>query len=61
MEPWPRIRDLPESDRGPFLVYLFGRTAPHIDGVPEVEQDAYYPWDYDSWLAKRELGPGREA
>jgi hypothetical protein len=49
---WPRIRDLPESERQPFSEFLWGQTLPLIDGVPMAEQDGYYPWDYDNWKRK---------
>ncbi len=51
---WPRIRDLPEVERQPFLDFLVGQTIPTIieEGVPAGTQDAYYPWDYDNWKRK---------
>lgn len=46
---WPRIRDLPEREREPFNRWLSGQTRPLMMGVPEHEQDGYFPWDYDRW------------
>lgn len=48
---WPRIRDLPESEREPFTEWLNGQTRPLIDGLPDDEQDGYYRWDYERWRA----------
>ena len=53
--PWPRIRNLPPQEQALFWAWLRkGRTAPHIEGVPETEQDAYYPEDYNAW--QRSMG-----
>lgn len=46
---WPRIKDLPAKERTPFRKFLGGQTVPLIPGVPEKEQDGYYPWDYLNW------------
>lgn len=46
---FPRIRDLPVSERQTFSTWLIGQTRPWIEGVVEEEQDAYFPWDYDRW------------
>lgn len=46
---WPRVRDLPENERQPFTEWLVGQTMPVVDGAPDADQDAYYPWDYQSW------------
>jgi len=51
MDDWPRIRDLPESERKPFLKWLCGQTCPLVEGIPMKDQDFYYPWDYDRWKA----------
>lgn len=48
-KPWPRIRDLPESEREPFRTWLDGQTRPWIEGEPASEQDAYYRHDYENW------------
>ena len=50
-ETWPRIRDLPERERGPFTKWLAGQTRPWIDGAGEDSQDGYFPWDYSRWKA----------
>ena len=50
---WPRIRDLPEHEREPFLVWLEGQTRPLIGDLPMEEQDGYYRWDYDRWKQGR--------
>ena len=49
---WPRIRNLPESERAEFEKYLEGQTRPWIDGLPANEQDGYYEHDYDRWKRK---------
>jgi hypothetical protein len=49
---YPRIRDLPVSEREPFAAWLIGQTVPMITDSPDSEQDAYYPWDYDNWKRK---------
>lgn len=46
---WPRIRDLPETERVPFTKWLSCQTRPLIEGVPYEEQDAFYPEDYKRW------------
>ena len=46
---WPRVRDLPEAERGPFLEWLWGSTIPVDESLPDDEQDCYYPWDYKNW------------
>lgn len=50
---YARIRDLPTEERGPFMEALQGKTVPMIEGVPQAEQDAFYPWDYQSWKRRR--------
>jgi hypothetical protein len=47
--PWPRVRDLPENERQMFTEWLVGQTRPVVPEVSDSDQDAYYPWDYDSW------------
>jgi hypothetical protein len=49
---YPRIRDLPVSEREPFAAWLIGQTVPMITDTTDGEQDAYYPWDYDNWKRK---------
>lgn len=51
-QPWPRIRNLPEAERRPFIEFLCGQTVPWIEGEPMEEQDGYYPWDYDNFKRK---------
>jgi hypothetical protein len=46
---WPRLRDLPEEEQEPFREWLRGSTIPHLVGVADEDQDAYYPWDYIRW------------
>lgn len=46
---WPRIRDLPESERVEFHQWLSGQTCPLLTGVSFEDQDAFYPWDYERW------------
>jgi len=46
---WPRIRDLPESERAPFIKFLVGQTCPWIEGEPMESQDGYYRQDYENW------------
>jgi len=48
---FPRIRDLPEEERGPFTEELAGQTRPWVEGVPKEDQDFYYSWDYEKWKA----------
>ena len=49
---FPRVRDLPEEEREPFMRWLMNQTRPILPGVPVREQDGYYQWDHDRW--KRE-------
>lgn len=51
--PWPRLRDLPEPERAAFRKALGGQTVPWVDGVPQEDQDFFYPWDYERWKAGR--------
>ena len=48
-KPFPRIRDLPKNEQPYFEHWLWGQTRPLIEGLPDEEQDAYYPWDYERW------------
>lgn len=49
---YPRLRDLPETERVPFNKWLYGQTRPVTDPtLPHSEWDEYYPWDYDRWKA----------
>jgi hypothetical protein len=50
----PRIRDLPKEERESFSEFLWGQTRPLINGIPDDEQDGYYPSDYDNWKRKPE-------
>lgn len=52
---WPRIRDLPSSERDCFDAWLYGQTRPMLRGLPDSEQDGYFPWDYDRWKAGRPI------
>lgn len=45
----PRIRDLPENERGPFSKWLNGQTVPRIVGERMENQDGYYSRDYERW------------
>lgn len=47
--PAGRLRDLPESERAPFLHWLRGCTVPFLEGVSRHEQDAFYLHDYYRW------------
>lgn len=46
---WPRVRDLPKSERKPFTRWLAGQGRPWLDGLALQEQDGYFPWDYERW------------
>jgi hypothetical protein len=48
---YPRIRDLPESERKPFEDWLLGQTVPFIQDTAIMEQDGYYPSHYARWKA----------
>lgn len=49
---WPRVRDLPQAEQAAFNQFLEGQTRPIIEGLPNEEQDGYYPWDYDNFKRK---------
>jgi len=49
---WPRVKDLPQEQQASFNQFLEGQTRPVIEGVPDEEQDGYYPWDYDNFKRK---------
>lgn len=49
---WPRIKDLPQQEQETFKQFLIGQTCPLIEGLPDKEQDGYYPWDYDNFKRK---------
>lgn len=55
---WPRLRDLPETERTAFAGWLAdnGATCPEIPGEPDYEQDGYYAHDLDSWRHLRRCG-----
>lgn len=53
--PAGRLRDLPETERSQFYVWLRGQTIPCFDGVPDAEQDGFYLHDYRRWKSD----PGR--
>lgn len=46
---WPRLRDLPADQRTAFNRWLLGQTCPWLEGIPESEQDGYFPGDYERW------------
>jgi len=50
---FPRIRELPERERGPFLLWLRGQTCPFEPKVALADQDFYFAWDYDRWRKTR--------
>ena len=45
--PYPRIRNLPTEEQGPFREWLMGQTQP--GGALDGENDFYYQHDYDRW------------
>lgn len=49
--PAGRLRDLPQPLRDHFREWLRGSTIPHLNGVPNDEQDAFYLHDYRNWKA----------
>lgn len=51
---YPRTRDLNEDIRELFEQFLTGQTRPLIEGVSDEEQDAYYPWDLENFMQKKE-------
>lgn len=55
---WPRLRDLPETEREVFGKWLYenGQTRPEVAGVPDADQDFYYSHDYDRWKVMRSIG-----
>lgn len=46
---WPRIKNLPDTEKEPFRKWLTGQTCPLLTGVAMEEQDGFYPWDYERW------------
>lgn len=44
---YPRIRNLPTEEQGPFREWLMGQTQP--GGALDGENDFYYQHDYDRW------------
>ena len=48
-----RIRDLPPEEQELFKAFLHLRCCPLLPGVPQVEQDGYWPADYREWQAGR--------
>ena len=44
-----RVQHLPKDEQFPFSKWLDGQTRPWIDGIPEIQQDGYFPWDYETW------------
>lgn len=48
-EDWPRVKDLPKGEQEAFVKWLEGQSRPLIEGIPEDEQDGYFPWDYTRW------------
>jgi hypothetical protein len=55
---WPRLRDLPESERTAFEEWLRGQTVPIDPSLPDTpeEQDCYYMHDYERWKGLRRTG-----
>lgn len=54
---WPRLRDLPETEREVFRKWLLGKTRPpEVAGIPDADQDFYYSHDYDRWKVMRSIG-----
>ena len=52
--PFPRLRDLPPTEREAFREWLArgGHTLPVCDTAePRETRDWYYPWDYAAWIA----------
>lgn len=55
--PFPRIKDLPEAERQPFVDWLQGQTRPIDESLPPTEeQDCYYQYDYLRWKEKLRSG-----
>lgn len=48
---WPLIKDLPIERQEPFRRWLRGQKYPIIEGLPALGWDAYYPWDYERFVA----------
>lgn len=53
---WPRLRDLPESERQAFTNWICEQTRPIEPSLPETEeyQDFYFRHDYYRWRETRE-------
>lgn len=47
---WPRIRRLPPEEQAPFRAWLGNAKRPLFEGVPDDEQDGYFPWDWEEWF-----------
>jgi hypothetical protein len=47
---WPRVRDLPVEEQGPFSAWLGCAKRPRFDDVADSEQDGYFPWDWEEWF-----------
>lgn len=49
--PWPRVRDLDETEREAFELYLGveGIARPLLEGLEMDEQDGFFPEDYEVW------------
>lgn len=46
-----RLRDLPDRERDLFWEWMYGQTRPFEDGLPDEDQDFFFPHDYDRWRA----------
>jgi len=46
---YPRMRDLPIEEQGPFARWMKDQTRPVVEGIHMNEQDFFYPWDYERW------------
>jgi hypothetical protein len=53
---YPRLRDIPEEYREPFKEWLSGQTVPILEGEAIEDQDAFYPWDFMTWIEKARVG-----
>lgn len=48
---WPRVRDLDETEREAFELYLVVESIarPLLEGLEMDEQDGFFPEDYEVW------------
>ena len=49
--PYPRLRELPQEEQEPFWEWMQGQTRPSVDGLPDEDQDYFFPCDYAQWKA----------